>query len=136
MKARRADPDGEAANLEIALYIEVQRAVQNEVQSHGYTNHSDWNDSSGLFSYSHSVCGDWTGTLRMVRLMSRAWFALVLVLWFGSTFACWVYIAVHVNKTPELVAQDTPSKSLPDRCRRYYNDGTTAWIDCMGVGLK
>jgi hypothetical protein len=25
---------------------------------------------------------------------------------------------------------------LPTECRKYYNDGTGRWIECMGVGLK
>lgn len=26
--------------------------------------------------------------------------------------------------------------SLPEKCREFYNDGTDAWINCMGVGYK
>jgi len=25
---------------------------------------------------------------------------------------------------------------LPTKCHRYYNDGTSMWIECMGVGYK
>jgi len=25
---------------------------------------------------------------------------------------------------------------LPSHCRHLYNDGTDAWIECMGVGYK
>jgi len=37
--------------------------------------------------------------------------------------------------TPE-AAVDTPSVSLPDRCRELYDDGTGQWAICMGVGPK
>ena len=32
---------------------------------------------------------------------------------------------------PSVVPQ---SLHLPSHCAAYYNDGTTRWIDCMGVG--
>jgi hypothetical protein len=38
---------------------------------------------------------------------------------------------------PEPVAVEKAERvHLPTKCRKFYNDGTDRWIECMGVGYK
>lgn len=41
------------------------------------------------------------------------------------------------DRPPEPIRDvETQHVPLPVKCQEFYNDGTDAWKDCMGVGLK
>ena len=46
-----------------------------------------------------------------------------------------VVVARSLNRIES--RQEMPEKThLPSLCKPYYNDGTDAWAECMGVGRK
>lgn len=56
----------------------------------------------------------------------------IVVLLLAVTGATLLRIAASVDRIE--VRMSVQPVSLPERCAPHYNDGTTAWIDCMGVG--
>ena len=57
------------------------------------------------------------------------------------TIALMIYLALAIlgfeeakTQSPVIIEVPTPRQTLPQKCAKYYNDGTENWINCMGVG--
>ena len=55
-------------------------------------------------------------------------------------FTLFFSISYAVLKTArgeiEYIKESKERVHLPSECEQYYNDGTTQWIECMGVGYQ
>ena len=67
--------------------------------------------------------------------MSRDW---VVPIFFSVIFVLVLLMLLIIDVvSQEPCPQAMPEKThLPSLCKQYYNDGTDAWIECMGVGRK
>ena len=60
--------------------------------------------------------------------------SIVLALAVGILIVVPILYAVIPNGTVESVGTTNPVDTLPQMCYPYYNDDSTRWIECMGVG--